>query len=126
MLNILYAKRDFYYGFIDSSGVQISEQRKQSISDGFDILQNARALAKDGKIDDAYTQVKDFKEKNKLNIIKIVVIIDIKANIVNNNFVIFSTIYILFLLNIILLFIFFSFYLYKWNEALSRLRMLLP
>ena len=63
---------------------------------------------------------------NKLNIIKIVVIIDIKANIVNNNFVIFSTIYILFLLNIILLFIFFSFYLYKWNEALSRLRMLLP
>lgn len=69
MLNILYAKRDFYYGFIDSSGVQISEQRKQSISDGFDILQNARALAKDGKIDDAYTQVKDFKEKNKLNIL---------------------------------------------------------
>lgn len=69
MLNILYAKRDFYYGFIDSSGVQISEQRKQSINDGFDILQNARALAKDGKIDDAYTQVKDFKEKNKLNIL---------------------------------------------------------
>lgn len=66
MLNILYAKKDFYYGFIDSSGVQISEQRKQSINDGFDILQNARILAKDGKIDDAYTQVKDFKEKINL------------------------------------------------------------
>ena len=69
MLNILNAKKDFYYGFIDSSGVQISEQKKQSINDGFDILQNARLLAKDGKIDEAYTQVKDFKEKNKLNIL---------------------------------------------------------
>ena len=69
MLNILYAKKDFYYGFIDSSGVQISEQRKQSITDGFDILQNARTLAKDGKIDDAYAQVKDFKDKNKVNIL---------------------------------------------------------
>ena len=69
MLNILYAKKDFYYGFIDSTGVQISEQRKQSITDGFDILQNARLLAKDGKIDDAYAQVKDFKDKNKVNIL---------------------------------------------------------
>lgn len=68
-LNILYAKKDFYYGFIDSSGIQISEQRKQSITDGFDILQNARLLAKDGKIDDAYAQVKDFKDKNKVNIL---------------------------------------------------------
>ena len=69
MLNILYAKKDFYYGFIDSSGSQISEQRKQSITDGFDILQNARLLAKDGKIDDAYAQVKDFKDKNKVNVL---------------------------------------------------------
>ena len=65
LVNILYAKKDFYYGFIDSSGSQISEQRKQAISDGFDILQNARNLARDDKIDEAYTQVKDFKEKNK-------------------------------------------------------------
>lgn len=69
MLDILYAKKDFYYGFIDSSGVQISEQRKQSINDGFDILQNARLLAKDGKIDDAYSQVKEFKEKNNVNVL---------------------------------------------------------
>ncbi len=60
-----YAKKDFYYNFIDSSGNQISEERKQQISDGFDIIQNARTLAKDGRIDEAYTQIKDFKEKNK-------------------------------------------------------------
>ena len=47
LVNILYAKKDFYYGFIDSSGSQISEQRKQAISDGFDILQNARNLARE-------------------------------------------------------------------------------
>lgn len=69
IFNILYAKKDFYYGFINSSGSQISEERKQGISDGFDIIQNARALAKDGKIDEAYAQIKDFKAKNKLSVL---------------------------------------------------------
>jgi tetratricopeptide (TPR) repeat protein len=69
MINILYAKKDFYYSFIDSSGLQISEQKKQSITDGFDIIQNTRQLAKDGKIDEAYNQIKDFKEKNRVNVL---------------------------------------------------------
>ena len=69
LTNILYAKKDFYYGFIDSSGSQISEQRKQAISDGFDILQNVRNLARDDKIDEAYTQVKNFKDKNKIKVL---------------------------------------------------------
>ncbi len=68
-INILYAKKDFYYGFIDSSGGQISEQRKQSITDGFDIIQNIKNLAKDDKIDDAYALIKDFKEKNKVKVL---------------------------------------------------------
>jgi tetratricopeptide (TPR) repeat protein len=69
LVNILYAKKDFYYSFIDSSGSQISEQRKQSITDGFDILQNVRNLARDDKIDEAYTLIKDFKEKNKVKVL---------------------------------------------------------
>ncbi len=69
LINILYAKKDFYYSFIDSNGEQISEERKQSITDGFDILQNARNLARDDKIDEAYTQIKDFKEKNKIKVL---------------------------------------------------------
>ena len=69
IINISYANKDFYYSFIDSTGKQISEEKKQQISDGFDILQNARLLAKEGKIDDAYVQVKSFKDKNKLNIL---------------------------------------------------------
>jgi len=69
VVNILYAKKDFYYSFIDSSGSQISEQRKQTITDGFDILQNVKNLAKDDKIDEAYSLIKDFKEKNKIKVL---------------------------------------------------------
>lgn len=68
-LSTLYAKKDFYYSFINSSGAQISQQRKQNIADGFDLIQNARLLAKEGKIDEAYAQIKDFKEKNKLKVL---------------------------------------------------------
>ncbi|MGB5793091.1 tetratricopeptide repeat protein [Poseidonibacter sp.] len=69
LINYSYAKKDFYYSFIDSSGAQISEQRRQQISDGFDFINNAKLLARDNKIDEAYTQVKDFKEKNKINVL---------------------------------------------------------
>ena len=69
LLNIANAKKDFYYSFINSSGVQISEKRKQTISDGFDIIENAKLLARDGKIDEAYSLIKDYKEKNKVNVL---------------------------------------------------------
>jgi len=69
LLNTLYAKKDFYYSFINSSGAQISEKRKQTISDGFDIIENAKLLARDGKIDEAYSLIKDYKEKNKINVL---------------------------------------------------------
>ena len=74
-INFLYAKKDFYYSFINSSGTQISEQRKQEISDGFDLIQNARQLAKDGKIDEAYAQIKSFKDKNRLKVLNSDIII---------------------------------------------------
>ena len=69
LFNILNAKKDFYYSFINSSGAQISEKRKQTISDGFDIIENAKLLARDGKIDEAYALIKDYKEKNKINVL---------------------------------------------------------
>ncbi len=69
LLNFLYAKKDFYYSFINSSGAQISEKRKQTIRDGFDIIENAKMLARDGKIDEAYTLIKTYKIKNKINVL---------------------------------------------------------
>ena len=66
---ILFAKKDFYYGFIDSSGEQISQRRKQAISDGFEIINHERQLAKEGKIDEAYTQIETFKRQNTIKIL---------------------------------------------------------
>lgn len=68
-ISFLEAKKDFYYGFINSSGNQISHQRTQAITDGFEIITHARALAKRGKIDEAYSQIEAFKKQNKIKIL---------------------------------------------------------
>ena len=65
----MYAKSDFYYSFIDSSGNQIPEQMKQKIRDGYDILKNAKELIKNNDLDEAYAIVKDLKATNKLKIL---------------------------------------------------------
>ena len=67
--SLLEAKKDFYYGFIDSSGQQISEKRRQGISDGFEVINHARKIAREGKIDEAYTQIESFKRQNKIRIL---------------------------------------------------------
>ncbi len=66
----VYGKKDFYYSFINSSGVQISEIRKQQIRDGFDLIENARNLSRNGKLDEAFTQISSFKDKNKLKVLE--------------------------------------------------------
>ncbi len=68
-ISLLEAKKDFYYGFINSSGDQISEKRRQAISDGFEVVNHVRKIAKEGKIDEAYTQVEAFKSQNKIRIL---------------------------------------------------------
>ena len=70
ILSFSYAKKDFYYGFIDSNGNQISQKLKQEIINGYTVLGNVRELIKDGNINSAYTLMKDFKEKNKLKILE--------------------------------------------------------
>ncbi len=63
------AKKDFYYGFIDSTGDQISQKRIQEIEDGFATVKNARQLSKEGRVDEAYTQVNALKQLNKIPIL---------------------------------------------------------
>ncbi len=70
LFSFSYAKKDFYYSFINSSNEQISQERKQAITDGFDIIENAKRLAKEGKVDEAYTQINDFKNKNKIKLLE--------------------------------------------------------
>jgi len=73
--SFLFGKKDFYYGFVDSTGVQISQQRIQEISDGFENINNIRQLARNGKIDEAYAQIKAFKEINKVPLLESDIII---------------------------------------------------
>ncbi len=68
-LTFLNAKKDFYYGFINSSGTQISEKRKQAISDGFDIINHVKNQAKEGKINEAYDQILAFKLQNRVKVL---------------------------------------------------------
>ncbi len=70
LFSFSYGKKDFYYSFINSSNEQISQERKQAITDGFDIIENAKRLAKEGKVDEAYTQINDFKNKNKIKLLE--------------------------------------------------------
>ena len=65
----LLAKKDFFYGFINTNTDQISEIRKQEIVDGFEFLNSIKKLSLDGKIDDAYDQIKNFKENNKVAVL---------------------------------------------------------
>lgn len=63
------AQKDFYYGFINSSGAQISQKRLQEISEGFDIIKHARKLSKEGKVNEAYTQINNFKAQNQIKVL---------------------------------------------------------
>lgn len=69
IITFSYAKKDFYYGFIDSLGHQISQKRISEIKDGFEIIKHARQLAKEGKVDEAYAQVDAYKKQNKIKIL---------------------------------------------------------
>ena len=55
-------QKDFYYSFIDSTGEQISEQRNKKFQMVL-IFYKMLKFSKRWKIDDAFAQVKDFKEK---------------------------------------------------------------
>jgi hypothetical protein len=64
------AKQDFYYSFIDSTSKQISQEDKETITDGFTILENIKKSIRDGKIDEAYERLKSFKNRNTVELLR--------------------------------------------------------
>ncbi len=70
LFTLSYSKKDFFYGFIDSNGNQITNRLKENIIDGYVVIENVRELIKDGKINSAYSLIKGFKEKNKLKVLE--------------------------------------------------------
>ncbi len=69
IISFVFAKKDFYYGFINSNGSQISQKRTQEITEGFEIIKHARTLSKEGKINEAFSQIQAFKIQNKIELL---------------------------------------------------------
>ncbi len=66
----VFAKDDFYYGFIDSNSQQISEDEKNAIQRGYDSLENIRNLANEGGVVEAIGKLDAFKQTNNLEILR--------------------------------------------------------
>ncbi len=90
LINVLFAKKDFYYSFINSSGNQISQKKKQELRDGFEIIQNVKNLAKEGKIDEAFEDIKRLKDTNTSSVLNsdiIVTYCDLSLKKVHKRFI---------------------------------------
>jgi predicted negative regulator of RcsB-dependent stress response len=70
MAVFMHAKKDFYYGFIDSNSQQISQENKDSIWEGFTHLEQIKQIAKEGKVDEAYERLKRFKERKATTLLR--------------------------------------------------------
>ncbi len=70
VLSFGFAKKDFYYSYINSDGKQISENLKQTISDTRDKIWQVKVLIREGRTDEAYDLANEMLKLNKLDILK--------------------------------------------------------
>lgn len=64
-----FAKKDFYYSFIDENKVQMEQYKKNKISQGNDKLSYIKRLVREGQLLDAYKDIIKFKEENKIQVL---------------------------------------------------------
>jgi len=69
LLNIVWAKKDFYYSFIDEDKKQLEQYKKIKISSGNDKLIYVKRLVREGRINDAYKEIEKFREENKIKVL---------------------------------------------------------
>lgn len=70
ILSYTFAKKDFYYSYIDSSGNQISENLKQTISDTRDKILQVKKYISEGRTDEAYDLANEMIKTNKVEILQ--------------------------------------------------------
>ena len=70
ILSFLYAKKDFYYSYIDSSGVQIPEKLKQTISDTRDNIWQVKVFISQGRVEEAFDLANEMLVSNKVDILQ--------------------------------------------------------
>lgn len=69
VLSISFAKKDFYYSYIDSTGNQISENLKQTISDTRDKIWQVKVLISESRTEEAYDLANEMLKMNKVDIL---------------------------------------------------------
>ena len=69
-INIGFAKKDFYYSFIDDNKAQMDQHKKNMILNGNDRLIYIQKLVRQGQLIDAYKDVIKFRQTNKLKVLK--------------------------------------------------------
>ncbi len=67
---LVYAKKDFYFSYINANGDQISEQTKQQIKDVYDLIEHVKQLSRDGKVDDAISLAEELHNTNKIEFLQ--------------------------------------------------------
>ena len=70
VLTISFAKKDFYYSFIDEDKNQMEQYKKDKISGGNDKLSYIKRLVREGQLNEAYKSIVKFKEENSIKVLK--------------------------------------------------------
>jgi len=70
IFTITYAKKDFYYSYIDNNKEQFSQSTKDKIRDENSKIIYINKLLKDNQIDDAYKQIVLLRGQNKQDVLK--------------------------------------------------------
>lgn len=65
-----FAKKDFYYSFINDKKGQMAQKKKDEIIKGSDRLNYIRRLVRENRLEDAYKDMVKFRSQNKLNVLK--------------------------------------------------------
>ena len=66
ILSNIYGKKDFYYSYVNPELNQISQAKKQEITDGNNRLQTIKRYVNEGQLDLALKQIIFFKNSNKI------------------------------------------------------------
>ena len=66
---IIFAKKDFYYSFINDNKQQINYFKKQKIIESYHKLEYIKKLVREGQIKDAYDEISRLRLNNKIKVL---------------------------------------------------------
>jgi tetratricopeptide (TPR) repeat protein len=70
LCSVAFAKKDFYYSFINDQKGQMEQNKKDEIIRGSDRLNYIKRLVRENRLDDAYEEMVKFRGENKLKVLE--------------------------------------------------------